>query len=184
MAYSTVSDVALGDLIDETTLNQILANLRALYSPPTNAYKANEGADYTITSTSFVDVDSSPAAAQPAVSFSLLLTLDEPGDVLIGFSGNVYDANTAANNLKVFFDVTFDGVALGGDDGLLSAPAEGATSGMQVAFTHLKQAAAAGAHTITLRWKVGGSNTPTVGLYAGAGTSGNDVHPQFWAIKV
>jgi hypothetical protein len=138
-------------------------NLLALKAPPTSSYVLNQGADYTTTSTSFVDLD--------ATNLALTITTTG-GDVLIGFYGYVYNATGST-----FFDVLLDGVRVAGDDGLLRT----STAAFPFSCAYLKVSLAAGSHTFKLQWKV---NTGTTTLYAGAGTASNDVHPQFWVREV
>ena len=126
-------------------------------------------------------MDSSPAAANPAVSLSMQLALDVAGDVLVGFTGTV-DLPTSGNTVN--FDFTVDGTRQGLDDGIIvcSPPSSSANTRFPVAFTWLVRNVAAGTHTITLQWKSPAGTSIT--MWAGAGTSGKDVHPQYWAVKV
>lgn len=174
MTYANITDVALGDLIDETTFNQILANLRALYAPASVHVEINNGSDYTTTGTSFADVDSA--------NLKITLTLDAASDVLVSFHGLV---TLSASLQSVLFDVTDNGVRVSTDDGItgLRSGSNGpnATGVQGVSFVRLLPGLAAGSHEFRLQWRV---STGTGTLYAGAGTSGVDVHPQFWAAKL
>jgi hypothetical protein len=147
-------------------------NLEALKEPPSASYTLNESADYSTTSTSFGNVD--------GTKLSLTITTSG-GDVLVAFHGYVR-AGTNADQL--YLDVEMDGARLGGDDGIIAAnraasgsnPTRGA-----IGFVRLITDLAAGSHTFKLQWKVSGG---TGELYAGAGTSGVDLHPQFWVREV
>lgn len=141
-------------------------NLNALHAPPTASYQLNEAANYTTTSTTFVDVDATVG------KLSLTITTTG-GDVMIGFYGYA-----AATGNTGFFDVEMDGTRIGGDDGLAVFYISIATT----SFVILKTGVSAGSHTFKLQWKVASGGTAT--LYAGAGTLGADVHPQFWVREV
>lgn len=142
--------------------------------PPNAEYTADESSDYTTNSTSWVDVD--------ATNFVLTITT-QGGPVLIGFDGNVA-CNHVSNS--VYFDVDIDGTRLGGDDGLKRiANPDAATANrlMPVEFHRLVNLAA-GEHTFTLQWKNTATSSFTTTLYAGAGTSGADLHPQFFVVEL
>lgn len=151
---------------------QIRDNMNALKDPPTALHTVDrtpvEG-DYTTSSTSFITVD--------GTNLALSITT-AGGDIFVGFVGTVFHSATAGNH-RVFFDVTLDGVSVVGDDGICAAFFTSGTAPevMPVAFVYLIDSPSAGAHTIRLRWRV---NSGTVGLYAGAGTSNGNLHPQFW----
>jgi hypothetical protein len=139
-------------------------NLRALKNPPSAHYEPNESADYTTTSTSWTNVDTSGK-----LTLSITTT---GGDVMLGFSGVV----TKSTDGTVFFDVQVDGAGyVAGDDGL--AALWNSSGRGTVSFVRLVPLAA-GAHTFTLRWKITGTGAAT--MYAGAGTANLDFHPQFW----
>jgi hypothetical protein len=141
-------------------------NLNALHAPPSAAYQLNETANYTTTSTTFVNVDNTDG------KLSLTLTTTG-GAVMIGFFGYAYASGNTG-----FLDVELDGTRIGGDDGLVVFYNNIATT----SFVLLKTGLSAGSHTFKLQWKVAGGGTAT--LYAGAGTIGADVHPQFWVREV
>jgi hypothetical protein len=109
-----------------------------------------------------------------ATDLSLTITTTG-GDVMVCFHGFV-----AWTGNGVFLDVTLDGTRIGGDDGIIRGAV--ANSSESLAFVRLVQSVSAGAHTFKLQWKVAASAAAT--LYAGAGTSNFDLHPQFWAREV
>lgn len=154
----------VGELVTASLLNTHLRdNLEFLKAPPTALYNVNQGSDYTTTSTSFADVD--------ATNLSLNITT-AGGDVLIVFMG--YGGGTA----RLYFDILIDGVRMAGDDGFLAAVNAVNTP---ITLVALKQGLSAASHTFKLQWKVNsGSGT----LYAGAGTSGLDTHPQFFVREI
>lgn len=164
MTWTTPRTWSTGELVTASLLNTHLRdNLDALKNPPSDSYLANESANYTTTSTSFVDVDAT----------NLVFTLDTGGgDVQVAFNGVV------GGNGTVYFDVEVDGVRFAGDDGI-TRTINGSTHALS--FIILVEGLAAGSHTFKLQWKVSAS---TGTLYAGAGTANFDVHPQFWAREV
>jgi hypothetical protein len=187
MAYVTLASVSTGDLLTATDWNQAgdnfdhLAALKAggsalsakssaaeLLATPRATYTLNESSNYTTTSTSFVDIDATKLA---------LTLITNGGDVEVNFYGSFSIDGTQ----PFYLDVAVDGVRTAGDDGLLkhSITTSGATA--NTAFRRLISSLAAGSHTFKLQWKTAGN---TLTLYAGAGTSQSDVHPQFWVKEI
>lgn len=152
---------------------QIRDNLNALKDPPTDSYDVNEGADYTTTSTGFQNVDTTDLA------MSITTT---GGDIMVHFHGTV---DNGSINTRVYFDLFSNtlGGRVGGDDGIVYIQMPTSTSGQghSVSFTRLITGFGAGTHGFTLQWKVSGG---TATMYAGAGTSNKDMHPQMWAREV
>ena len=171
MAWTTPKTWAVDELVTASMLNTHLRdNLNALKAPPTASVEVDDSADYTTTSTTFTDVDA-----------ELELTITSAGgDLMVGFVGTIYH-NTAA--AYVYFNLALDDVDQAGDDGMFFAqPNKGNTHGDgAISFVYLLRSVSAGEHTITLRWKV---STGTATLFAGAGTSGKDVHPQLWVREI
>ena len=147
-------------------------NMEALKEPPSADYVLDESADYSTTSTSFVNVDGT----------NLSLTIETNGGaVMIGFYGTF---KPGSNSNIGYFDVEMDGGRIGGDDGLIAcerAATGGTPNKLAVSFVRLVTGVSAGMHTFNLQWKVNGG---TGDLYAGAATSGLDIHPQFWVREV
>lgn len=141
-------------------------NLEALKDPPSDNYELNELSDYSTTSTSFVDVDSTNLA------FTIVTN---GGDVLIGFHGTV---SGGTGNIDPCFDVDIDGTLVAGDDGIIVSQS-GAR--LAVSFVRLVTGLSAGSHTFKLQWKA--RNAGTITLFAGAGGTVDD-HPQFWVREV
>lgn len=134
------------------------------FSGDSDSYEADEGSDYTTTSTTFVDVD--------ATNLSLTITTTG-GNVMVGYSGTVRIDTVGAH---VHLNVDVDGSVVAADDGIVSMRSTGVTIN-SMSFVYLVTGLSAGSHTFKLQWKVSSS---TATLYAGAGTSNNDIHPQFW----
>ena len=168
MAWTTPKDWAVDEQLTASKLNTHLRdNLNALKSPPSDNYECNEGSDYSSNSTSFADVD--------GTNLSLTITTNG-GDVMVGFHGTFQ----AGTNATVFLDVYVDTADDGGDDGYV-VQIMPANSPETVSFVRLITGLSAGSHTFKLRWKTNGA---TVTLFAGAGTSNRDMHPQFWVREV
>lgn len=163
MAWTTPKTWTDGSVLTAAELNeQVRDNLNYLFAKPSDIYNVDEAANYTTTSTTFVDVD--------ATDLALTITTGG-GDVAVWFSGTV--TKNATNNVLTM-DVDVDGSRFAGDDGIIYSYGD-ATIGMSffVVITGLS----AGSHTFKLQWKIAGGNTAT--MYAGAGTLYLDVHPQF-----
>ncbi len=164
-----------GDPLTASDMNtQIRDNLTVLKAPPTTLFRADQMSDYSTSSTTFVDVD----GAGTELELSITTT---GGDVLIGFVGSVSVPGQAIN---IYFDIYYDSVGrIGQDDGLMviSQYYSGTVTKAPVSLICLKTGLSAGTHTFKPQWKVA-SGTAT--LFAGAGTSGLDVHPIFWVREV
>jgi hypothetical protein len=172
MAWTTPKTWNVDELLTAANLNTHLRdNLNALKSPPTGHYECNEASDYTTTSTSFVDVDGTNLA---------LTFTTSGGDVLVHFHASVMHMASG----RIYFDVAVDGNRVAGDDGIVGGYVANSPSGYpmaQMTFTRLLIGLSAGEHTVKSQWKTSAS---TAKLYAGAGTTSGDVHPQFWAREV
>lgn len=158
-----------GETVTSTIMNaHVRDQLTALKTPASFYYKANEVSDYTTTSTSFADVDATNLAATFTTG---------GGMVLVGFHGS-FAAST--NPLILCLDLLVDGASWGGDDGIVTTNIQGTTEGW-CGFVVLLTGLSAASHTVKLRWK---TTTGTMTMFAGAGTSGFDVHPQFWGLEI
>jgi hypothetical protein len=166
--WSAPRSWSTGELVTAALLNAHLRdNLDFLKTPPTALYILNESSDYTTTSTSFANVD--------GTKLSLTITT-AGGDVLIGFCGSILQSSAS-----LFFDVEIDGSRTGGDDGLGVFTPTSSAQRFNTTFFKLVQGLAPGSHTFKLQWKVNGG---TATLFAGAGTSNGDIHPQFFVREV
>jgi hypothetical protein len=170
MTWTTPKTWNVDELLTAANLNTHLRdNLNALKAPPTAHHECDESSDYSTTSTSFVDVDGT----------NLALTLTTGGgDVLVHFHGVV---SHTSSNYRIHFTVTMDGNVIAGDDGMIGTSAPAAVPGNVMTFTRLVTGVSAGEHLFKLQWKTQGA---TAKLFAGAGTSWADLHPQFWAREV
>jgi hypothetical protein len=169
MSYTAPRTWVTLEFVDVTLFNtHIRDNLIALKDPNSAVSTLNESSDYTTTSTTFVDVDATDG------KLSLSLTLTVTADVFIFFTGG---GETDTAPYRANFDVTQDGIQVGGDDGLTVISQTGVSNAVRIGFCHLCSAVAAGTHTYKLQWK---TSAGTFKLYAGAGTALNkDIHPQF-----
>lgn len=168
MAYTQPTTRNTGDSITASVWNtDLVDNLIAIKNPPTDSYVADEGADWTTTSTSFVDVD--------GTDLSLTITTTG-GDVIVHFHG-VFLMSFNSDIVKL--NVSLDGVNVAADDGITGASFYNSASALKlpISFTRLITGVSAGSHTFKLRWRVAANS---VTLYAGAGTTNFDFHPQFW----
>jgi hypothetical protein len=163
MAYTTIP--AFTD-IPATAANlntYIRDNQRAIKDPPSANYEANEGADYSTTSTTYANVD------PIGTDFTLQITTTG-GDVVIG-------AILPTNGNRGFFDVSVDGTRIANNTagGLCLVGPNSLSLG---AFTRIITGLSAASHTFILQWK--SESGANVILYAGAATANRDMHPQFW----
>jgi hypothetical protein len=170
MAYTTPKTWTNEPLIAADLNTHLRDNLEALKDPPGANYECNEVADYSTTSASFVDVDATNLA---------LSMITNGGDVMLHFHGVVAHSLLNTNSV-VQFNIDVDGSPHAANDGIMAVYCiNGAAN---VSFTRLITGLAAGSHTFKLQWKNYISGTAT--LYAGAGTTKYDVHPQFWVREV
>lgn len=174
-AWSSPRTWSAGELVTASLFNTHLRDqLNALKAPPTDYYNVDEASNYTTTSTSFTDVD--------ATDLALSITTTG-GDILVMFSGS-YNVNNTIGRL--FLEIDLDGSAQATNDGALAYYGNGITNIdgaiLPISFQRWLFGVSAGAHVIKLQWKVSSGHTAT--LYAGAGTSNADIHPQFSAREV
>ena len=164
MAWTAPKTWVVGEPLTAQDLNlHVRDNLLALKAPPTALVKLDETSDYTTTSTAFVAIDSS------RLSLSLTTT---GGDVMIGFFANILNSTSHTQ-----LDIEFDGVMVGGDNGLIRITA-GSGAYQLASLVTLKQSVSVGTHTICMMWKVVAG---TATLYAGTVL---DTHPTFWAREI
>lgn len=176
MASSTVTNdstyvsprtFTTGELITKTILDaEIRDNIGALKSPGSGYSLIDEAADYSSTSTTFVNIDGT----------DLSLTIVTAGGILMAyFTGTVYQV---ATTVRGYFDITVDGTRQALDDGFVVA--EVTANPRFICFAVPLIGVAAGSHTFAVQWKV---NAGTIGMYAGAGTASFDVHPRFVVVE-
>lgn len=169
MSFSDPITFVANQRLTKDQLNVALRdNMDALKNPPTASYITfAHSADYSTTSTSFVDVD--------ATNMALSITTTGNGnggngDVMIGFTGTLY----SAGSIRIYLRILEDGVALNADDGLLVSEGSGTRP---ASFMFLRANVTPAAHIYKLQYK---ASSGTGILLANAGTSTRDCRSQFW----
>jgi hypothetical protein len=173
-AWSTPRTWVTGEALLASDLNaQVRDNVSFLKEPPFSLRQMNEAADYVTSATSMVEVDGSNSELSLTISTG-------GGNVLVVFFGTF---SHSALYGRCQLDVEVDGVMLGGDNGLIQSrsPIAGTSGAFSVSFAAVKTGLAPGSHTFKLMWATSGASLT---LYAGAGTSGFDHHPQFWVREI
>lgn len=160
----------VGQLVTAADMNaQVRDNIGYLFERPAGVVTSNRESDYVTTSTAFVDVHASEMA----------VTLDLEGTrVQVQFQGNFHIETSSPGTNRTYLDVAVDGVRQAGDDGICLVVGGGymSVTGFRWVITGLTP----GTHTFSLQWKtIASVGTPTATLFAGAGTSLQDLHPQF-----
>lgn len=170
-SWATPHVFTAGELVTSTIMNGLKDNVLALKDPAYGVADIDEASDYTTTSTAWVDVD--------GAGNTLTLEIETGGgNVLVGFTGGMRSSSSASYYMKL--NISVDGTDVAGDDGIA---ASNATEREVVSFVWLVTGLSAGRHTFKLRWKMSSANG-TGTLYAGAGTTDLDTHPQFWVMEV
>lgn len=171
--WVTPDTFVAGQLVTAQHMNTMRDNFLALKTPAYFTCWIDEAADYTTTSTSFVDIDTTNAELTGTITTA-------GGAVLLGFSAACEHSSATA---KIYLDFDVDGTRLGLDDGIYMTDNFVATEAMAIAYTFLIPAGtlAAGSHVFKAVWKTSAS---TATLYAGAGTSNKNTHPNFWGHEV
>ena len=179
MAWTSPKTWAVNELVTAADMNTYISDnlsyLKTRMDDDPSEYTLNESSDYTTTSLTFVDVDAT----------NLAITVETQranANVLVHFDALV-DMGSAGQ--QVLFDIDVDGNRLGGDDGVAGTThvnTSVATMRKQVSFTRYITGLSQGSHTFKLHGRITASATAKI--FAGAGTSGLDIHPQFWAREV
>ncbi len=174
MAWTDPKTWVTQTVLEAADLNvNVRDNLNALKTPPTDSQIADEGSVYITTSTAFVDVDS---AGDP--DFSLTITTTG-GDVLIGFAGSTSNATVAGAETYLDVHESVGAARLAGDDGIILTSVPATTESYGISFVWLATGLAVGEHTFKLQWKVSAGSGRIWN-----GSSGKDIHPQFWVREV
>lgn len=168
-------DWATGNLVAASDLNDIGNNLAYLKSPPSAQYVLNEASNYTTTSGSLVDID--------ATIGKLALQVTPAGtDVMVHFHGTFAHGTSDRIWLEVAVGTgspPSSFVAVGGDNGVIFQTVSGFQT---LSFTRLVTGLTPGTlYTFKMQWRTIAS---TATLYAGAGSTNADNHPQFWVREV
>ncbi len=155
-----------GQVISATDLNTHLRdNLNYLLSGRARqTIKRDNNADYSTSSTTFVDIDST----------NLSITLNLSGTAVL----LLFTAVGTPSSGVAFIDFDIDGTrfAAGGVDGM------GILGNRSVAtIAALVTGLSAGSHTFKVKWK---TNTSSTTIYAGSGVGGSDFIPTFEAVEI
>ena len=161
----------LNELVTENMLNeQVRDNVSYLFERPLTVVTSDRGSNFVSTSTSFVNVHAGDMALTPTLVGTR---------ARVTFQGNFRIQTSSPGAGRLYLDIAVDGIRQAGDDGLLVTHIT-SDDFVPLAFSWVLTGLTPGTHTVTLQWKAYASvGTPTVTLYAGAGTGGFDVHPQF-----
>jgi len=165
------ADWEVGQLVTAADLNaQVRDNVGYLFERPLGLVTSNRSSDFVTTSTSFVNVHADDMA----------VTLDLEGTrVRVTFQGNFRIQTSSPGTGRLYLDVAVDGIRQAGDDGICVVHVT-TDSYEPLGFSWVITDLAPGTHTFTLQWRTTASvGSPTTNLFAGAGTSGHDLHPQF-----
>jgi hypothetical protein len=170
MAWTTPKTWTVRELVTASMMNtHVRDNLNFLLSGRAKqTIKRDNGATYTTTSTSFVDID--------GTNLKVDLTT-AGGAVLVGFAGTI----TASAVAVASFDIDIDGTryASAGLDGVFAQNVKAEYEAINLAV--LVTGLSAGAHTFKIQWRI---TTGNLYLESGNGTSGQDRIPAFWAVEV
>jgi hypothetical protein len=133
----------------------------------TDEYTLDEASNYTISSTSFTDVDGTHLALQLTPGSKAA-----SGQALVGVHVNV----AMPTGTVGYFNLLVNGTLNAANDGILAVQGT-----LPASFTRLITNLNVGTlNSVRLQAKVTGGGTMTV--YNGAGTSGLDLHGQFWGV--
>ena len=163
MAWTTPkTDWTTGNLVAASDLNAMGDNLvfvKDRLDATTHQYLLDEVSNYTTTSTSFVDVDSTN------LSFSITTN---GGDVICSFYGEV--AVSSSSNRTINFNIAVDGTPQVSENGLVGIIGKDSNR-LWFSFVYIITGLTAGTYDISLQWKI---NASTAILHAT-----DDHHPAF-----
>lgn len=158
------------EVVTADDMNDIGGDLDALKNPPTDISNVDHATNFSTTSTTFTDVDPDTNIATNELGVQVT---SNGGPLLVTFSGAVGHNNASATS--IYFDLTLDGTRVAGNDGIILVTAKSGDA-VNASFTFWLTGITAGTHTVKLQWR---TPSGTATLWAGAGTPGGDVHPQF-----
>lgn len=157
MAWQTMGNLALGDLVTEADMDAIRGNIEYLLAPNYDQKVMTSG---TITTTSTTYAELSAQYAKGTV-------VTNGGHVEVGFTANMNMNASTSNGIE--FDLSVDSVQLGT---VIATFTPQALAGWRVnpAFSVFLPGLSAGTHTIALLWR----------LIAAAGTANIIPNMRFW----
>lgn len=139
MTWQAMSDLDPGDTLPASELDAMRLNLEYLLNPP-HGRALLTGGNYSTTSTSFVDVDSTNAKVEITTS---------GGPVLVVVTAVVMSSVADGN---VCLDLNVGGSREGQTTGLMIVTCRSAGKRHNASFCHLVTGLSAGTHTIKLQW--------------------------------
>lgn len=158
------------EIVTAADMNEIGQNLITLRNAVSSIDNIDHASDFTTSSVIFVNVDPNTDASSNVLG-SVFTSSGRP--VMVSFVGSI--THSSSSDVAVYFDLLVDGTRIAGDDGLLRVTARSGEA-RNASFVYWLDNLAAGEHTVLLRWRV---TSGTATLWAGAGTTNADVHPQF-----
>lgn len=169
MAYEA-RDWTPNETVTATKLNTVRDSLNYVFNERAlSAVLIDAGSNYTMTSTSWADID--------ATNLKVTITVRN-GRARIVFNAPLVESSGSGNDVDVYFDFTVDGTRAGGDDGLAKKPFG---VSIPIFIEWIAEGLSDGSHEFGVQWKTTGGGTRLATLYAGAGTSNKDLHPVFIA---
>lgn len=160
MAWTTPKTWTNEPLVAGDLNTHLRDNLTELKDPPSDSYILDESSDYSTASTAFVDIDSTN------LSFNITTN---GGNIWVIFCPSIACTGLGA------MDIDVDGVRQGGDDGIIAWNSTPTKPGRVIPLIYRVEGLSAGSHTFKIQWK---SFSGSQFLYAGAGTTDADIHPQ------
>ena len=151
-AWTTPENYTAGQLIDETAMDKISANLSALKAPPNDQFEDFSYSQSLSVGSTFANVE--------ATDLSLSITTTG-GDVDIAVSG-WFSTSSVASGQFLWFDVTLDGVRMGDTTEGMFKWEIADTDAQPFSFFYRKTSLASGAHTFNLQAKENSAVTITL----------------------
>ncbi|MCK6580629.1 MAG: hypothetical protein L6Q98_21265 [Anaerolineae bacterium] len=161
MAWTTPKNWSTGELVTASDLNvQLKGNLEILKDPVTKSTRFTPGTQPQITSTTFVDIDTSLSWT----SGNGTAVTTAGGALMIGLSGRVY--HSPGGFTDCYFDINIDGVSQGapGTNGILWVYGSNAYQ-FPFSIAWLTPALPAGQKNIKIQCKRGGGNANPVQIF-------------------
>jgi len=155
------------ETLTSTDLNTYVRdNFNHLYDRANSVeyYNLNAGADISTSSSTFTLVDA---------GFGLAITTTG-GPLFVWFAGSITHPSNGAD--RTYFDIYLNSAYVGGDDGIVEVTVDTAGDAGNASFFYHIPAPTAGVQTVQLHWKTSGGDAK---MWAGAGTTNHDLHPQF-----
>lgn len=152
MAWTNIAAVSSGDVITSIWGNSVIGNLQYLLNPNNSVILRDNRADYTTTSTTFVDIDST----------NLSITLTTNGGPVLLFFGINY---LAYGGVMPCLDIAVDGTRIGNafTYGLVKGQISPVNSDVSnITYATLKTGLSAASHTFKLQWRAYSSGTSTI----------------------